>query len=273
VTDPRLDVALVARGLARSRTAARRAIGEGAVTVDGAVMTRASVKVPDTAILALDPPRHLSRAGAKLEAALDAFRIDAAGRLALDLGASTGGFTGVLLAAGARRVIALDVGHDQLVPELRADPRVVLVEGANARELDAARLAALTGDPERPSLVVADLSFISLRLVLPAIASVLAPEGDVVCLVKPQFEVGRERVPDGIVRSAADRAAAVRGVLEAAWAQGLGTAGVIASPIAGTHGNREALVHLRPSHGSDPGGWVHRLHLATSGQDGGSDGR
>jgi 23S rRNA (cytidine1920-2'-O)/16S rRNA (cytidine1409-2'-O)-methyltransferase len=273
MTAARLDVALVARGLARSRTVAARAVAAGAVRVDGVVVTRASTRVPDGAALELEPPRHVSRAGGKLDAALDAFRVDPSDRLALDVGASTGGFTAVLLERGARRVVALDVGHDQLVPELRSDHRVVVVEGENARALTAARLAELAGDPEPPSLVVADLSFISLAHVLPAIAALVAPGGDVVCLVKPQYEVGRERVHGGLVPDADDRAKAVRGVLATAWAHGLGTAGVIGSPVVGTHGNREALVHLRPALGSDPGGWDERVREATAGAEGEPRGR
>ena len=273
MSEQRLDVALVARGLARSRTAAARAVAAGHVRVEGTVVTRPAARVPDGALLELAPARHVSRAGAKLDAALDAFAVDPAGRLALDIGASTGGFTGVLLERGARRVIALDVGHGQLVPELRRDPRVVVVEGENARALTADRLAELAGDPEPPSLVVADLSFISLAHVLPAIAAVLAPAGDAVCLVKPQYEVGRERVRGGLVPDAADRAEAVQRVLAAAWSLGLGTAGVLGSPVVGTHGNREALVHLRPALGSDPGGWVEQVRDATAGVEGGSRGR
>ena len=140
MSEQRLDVALVARGLARSRTAAARAVTAGHVRVEGTVVTRPAARVPDGALLELAPARHVSRAGAKLDAALDAFAVDPAGRLALDIGASTGGVTAVLLERGARRVVALDVGHDQLVPELRRDPRVVVVEGENARALTAGRL-------------------------------------------------------------------------------------------------------------------------------------
>jgi 23S rRNA (cytidine1920-2'-O)/16S rRNA (cytidine1409-2'-O)-methyltransferase len=241
--------------------------------VDGVVVTRPAVRVRASAALELEPARHVSRAGGKLEAALDAFGVDPADRLALDIGASTGGFTALLLERGARRVVALDVGHDQLVPELRADPRVVVVEGENARDLTAARLAELAGNAESPSLVVADLSFISLVHVLPAIAAVLAPVGDAVCLVKPQYEVGRERVRGGLVPDAGDRADAVLGVLAAAAALGLGTVGVLGSPVVGTRGNREALVHLRPALGSDPGGWEERVREATAGVEGGTRGR
>ena len=175
MSDTRLDTALVDRGLARSRTAAARAIAAGDVRVDGAVVTRPSVKVADDAVLEVGGVQPVSRAAHKLEAALDAFGLDPSGRLALDLGASTGGFTALLLERGAARVVALDVGHDQLAPEVREDPRVVVVEGENARDLTPARLAELAGTEQQPSLVVADLSFISLAHVLPPIAAVLEP--------------------------------------------------------------------------------------------------
>jgi len=273
VTGARLDVALVARGLARSRTAAARAVAAGDVRIDGVVALRPSVRVEQDAVLDVVPPRHVGRAGRKLEAALDGFHIRPEGRLALDLGASTGGFTALLLDRGAEHVVALDVGHDQLVPDLRADPRVTVVEGENARELTADRLAALTGSGRPPSLVVADLSFISLGHVLPAIAGVLETDGDVVLLVKPQFEVGRTRVVGGLVPDPDDRVRAVEGVLGAAAAVGLHPAGVLPSPIRGTHGNREALVHLRRALGSDPGGWTEPIRVAVGADEGGPHGR
>lgn len=280
MTDPReprdaaerLDVALVDRGLARSRTAARQAIEAGRVSVDGAPAKRTAQRVGPDAVLDVVPDAGwVGRAAGKLDAALDAFRIDVTGRLALDLGASTGGFTQVLLRRGARRVVALDVGHDQLVPELRADPRVVVVEGENARLLTPERFAALVGGPARPGTVVADLSFISLTLVLPAVAALCTPDTDVVCLVKPQFEVGRSRVRDGVVLDPADRAAAVTDVLGAAAALGLRTAGVIASPVVGTHGNREVLAHLHRTRGGDPTEWAASIGRAVR-PDGGEAG-
>ena len=273
MSDTRLDTALVARGLARSRTSAARAIAAGEVLVDGTVVTRASVKVADDAVLEVAGVQPVSRAAFKLEAALDAFGLDPAGRLALDLGASTGGFTALLLERGADRVIALDVGHDQLAPEVREDPRVVVVEGENARDLTPARLAELAGTTQQPSLVVADLSFISLVHVLPPIAAVLEPGGDAVCLVKPQFEVGRLRVRAGLVPDPDDRVDGIRAVLESAARAGLGTVGLIPSPISGTHGNREALVHLRHALGSDPGGWDDRIRIAAGAVEGGDHGR
>ena len=253
----RVDLALVSRGLARSRSAAQSAVTAGRVRVDGAAVKRVSQRIAADAVLEIDRGSDwVGRGAGKLDAALDTFGVDVRGRLALDLGASTGGFTQVLLERGARQVVALDVGHDQLAPELRDDPRVVVVEGENARTLTAERLAELTGSSDLPAVVVADLSFISLTLVLPAIAAVAAQDADVVCLIKPQFEVGRTKVRGGLVTDAGDREVAVRAVLDTAEAAGLLTAGLIASPIVGTHGNREALVHLHRSRGSDPAGWA-----------------
>ncbi len=267
MTGQRLDVALVERGLVRSRTAAAAAIAEGRVTVGGVPAGRASTRVAEADDLAVTGgDAWVGRAAGKLDAALDAFRVQVAGLVALDLGASTGGFTQVLLQRGARRVVALDVGHGQLVTELRDDPRVVVVEGENARALTAERLAALTDGLEPPSVVVADLSFISLRLVLPAIAAVAEPQAEVVLLVKPQFEVGRVR--DGVVRDPADRASAVRGVLQEAWRLGLGTAGAVPSAVPGAHGNREVLVHLHRTRGSDPAEWDAAIAQVVRGPEG-----
>jgi 23S rRNA (cytidine1920-2'-O)/16S rRNA (cytidine1409-2'-O)-methyltransferase len=263
VTEDRIDLALVARGLVRSRTAAQAAVREGRVRVDGAVVVRPGQRVADDVLLEVEGDTGwVGRAAGKLDAALDAFEVDVLGRAALDLGASTGGFTQVLLARGAASVVALDVGHDQLVSELRSDPRVVVVEGENARFLTPQRLAELSGSTVPPQVVVADLSFISLTLVLPAVAAVAAPDADVICLVKPQFEVGRTTVRGGLVPQAEDRAAAVRGVLDAAAAVGLRTAGVIASPVVGTHGNQEALVHLHRSRGRHPSEWTSSIERA-----------
>lgn len=257
MSDERLDLVLVERGLARSRTAAQGAIKDGHVRVNGALVTRPGLRVDDDAAIEVASVNGwVGRAAGKLDAALDAFAVDVHGRAALDLGASTGGFTQVLLERGASSVVALDVGHDQLVPELRDDPRVVVVEGENARSLTPERLTELSGTDERPSVVVADLSFISLTMILPAIAAVADPDADVICLVKPQFEVGRTKVRVGLVPDPADREAAVRSVLDAAAALGLRTAGVIASPLVGAHGNREVLVHLHRSRGSDPAEWT-----------------
>jgi 23S rRNA (cytidine1920-2'-O)/16S rRNA (cytidine1409-2'-O)-methyltransferase len=277
VTDGRLDVALVRRGLARSRKAALELIAAGLVRVDGRVASRPSTPVgPGTALEVEQGPRWVGRAAGKLDAALDAFGIDVAGLSALDVGASTGGFTQVLLERGARTVVALDVGHGQLVPELRADPRVITVEGENARYLTADRLAELTGSRELPGVVVGDLSFISLTLVLPAIASVLAADADAVLLIKPQFEVGRTGVRDGIVADPAARAAAVRAVLAAASTAGLRTVGLLRSPVVGTHGNVEVLAHVQQRRGGDPaewhgsGEWDERIEQVVRDDDGGT---
>ena len=257
MTDERVDLVLVARGLARSRSAAQAAVTAGRVRVDGAAVKRVSQRVGPDAVLEVDRGSGwVGRGAGKLDAALDTFGVDVTGRAALDLGASTGGFTQVLLERGARTVTALDVGHDQLAPELREDHRVVVVEGENARTLDADRLAELTGSADLPEVVVADLSFISLTLVLPAIAAVAAQDADVILLIKPQFEVGRTKVRGGLVTDAGDREVAVRAVLDTAAAAGFLTAGLIASPIVGTHGNREALVHLHRLRGSDPTEWT-----------------
>jgi len=243
------------RGLVRSRTQAARLIAAGLVTVNGKPAVKASVLVSDGQYIEIAELDHyVSRAAHKLNAALDAFAVSASDRLVLDVGASTGGFTQVLLERGARQVIALDVGHGQLVSVLRSDPRVVVVEGFNARSMTGESLAAASGLSERPSLLVADLSFISLPMVLPALVETLGVAADFVVLIKPQFEVGRGGIREGVVRSAALRDDAVMNVLWAAWDLGLGTAGVIASPIAGTGGNQEYLAWLSSS-GSNPTEW------------------
>jgi 23S rRNA (cytidine1920-2'-O)/16S rRNA (cytidine1409-2'-O)-methyltransferase len=266
VAERRLDRALVERGLTPSRSAAARAVVEGRVRLNGVPATRPAAPVRDPDVLEVTGARWVGRGALKLEAALEQFDVRVAGRVALDVGASTGGFTQVLLAHGAAQVIALDVGHGQLVPELRADPRVVPVEGVNARFLDAPGLAAVSGSSERPSLLTADLSFISLRQVLPALAAVAAPDADAVVLIKPQFEVGRGGVREGLVRDVAARAAAVRAVLHAAEEVGFVVAGLVPSPVPGGAGNREALAHLttRPSvHRSEWDGLVERATRGT----------
>jgi len=256
MTDPaRLDAELVRRGLARSRALAVVAIEEGRVTVDGKAVAKSAHKVGADAELAIEGEnRYVSRSALKLVAALDAFPVDPVGRLALDLGASTGGFTQVLLERGAREVIALDVGHGQLATVVRDDRRVRVVEGVNARTLDAAQLAAVSGTTEAPQLVVADLSFISLGHVIPA-AVASAPGAELVLLVKPQFEVGRQGVREGIVRDARLRQDAVSGVVWALWDAGVATAGIIPSPVLGTNGNQEYLLWARPAVGADPPEW------------------
>jgi 23S rRNA (cytidine1920-2'-O)/16S rRNA (cytidine1409-2'-O)-methyltransferase len=250
----RLDVALAERGLARSRSHAAALIAEGLVTVDGQPVVRAAAKVGDGQELRIAGADHyVSRGAHKLIAALDGFGVDPAGRIALDAGASTGGFTQVLLERGAARVIAVDVGHGQLSPALEGEERLESYEGVNVRSLSPEVLAGLTGDDVRPDLVVADLSFISLTQVLPALVATAVRGADFLLLIKPQFEVGRQGIREGVVRDAGLRADAVSDVLWAAHDVGLGTAGLIPSPIAGGHGNREFLVWLR-SGAPDPSG-------------------
>ena len=256
----RADAALAARGLARSRTQAARLIADGLVTVDGAAVVKASTPIrPDQVLEVAGIDHYVSRAAHKLAAALDAFPVTVADRQALDVGASTGGFTQVLLERGASSVIALDVGHGQLDPLIGRDPRVTVIEGFNARELTPDSLQAAAGHPVDPQLVVADLSFISLPIVLPAVTATVGKDADYVVLVKPQFEVGRTGIREGIVHDPGLRTDAVTGVLWAAWDLGLGTAGVIPSPIAGTAGNREYLVWLSAAVGANPTEWLERV--------------
>jgi 23S rRNA (cytidine1920-2'-O)/16S rRNA (cytidine1409-2'-O)-methyltransferase len=240
----RLDVLLVERGLAPSRERARALVLAGVVLVDGRPITKAGTAVdPDAAVQVREPDHpYVSRGGLKLAHALDAFAIAVDGRLALDIGASTGGFTDVLLRRGARRVVALDVGHGQLDWRLRNDPRVVVIERVNARSLTADMLPP---DARQVDVVTIDVSFISLGYILPVIPPLLAPGADVVALVKPQFEAGRAEVgKGGIVRDEGVRRRVLDDVLAAADKLGLRRAGVVESPITGMEGNREMLLHL-----------------------------
>ena len=236
----RLDLALVDRGLAPTRARARDAILRGHVSVNGALAAKPAMTVDAEAAIAIEDPAagYVSRGALKLIAALDRFGYSPAGRAALDLGASTGGFTQVLLERGARTVFAVDVGHGQLDAKLAADPRVVSREGLNARDLTAADVG------EQPQAIVADVSFISLKLVLPPALKLAAPDAWGVFLVKPQFEVGREAIgKGGIVRDpqAGERAAAdIAHFLEQDMGWRVG--GVILSPIEGGDGNREFLI-------------------------------
>jgi len=256
----RLDAAVAARGLARSRTHAARLIANGYVRVDGTPVVKASFPVGDEQSVTVDGvDRYVSRGAHKLIAALDAFPVTVEGRLALDAGASTGGFTQVLLERGATRVIAADVGHGQLDPIIGKDPRVVEVEGFNLRFATPETLAGASGVDQLVDLVVADLSFISLGLVLEPLISVATPEADFVLLIKPQFEVGRTGVREGIVRDKDLRADAVANVLWAAYDLGLPTAGLIPSPIAGGAGNLEYLVWFNRDAGSNPTEWLDRV--------------
>lgn len=254
----RLDALVAERGLARSRTAAAKLIHDGRVTVAGVAVVKPSHPTrADAAIVVDSGDEWVSRAARKLVGALDAFEIDPTGCVALDVGASTGGFTQVLLARGARRVVALDVGHGQLDPVVALDDRVAVVEGCNARNLTAESYAALDPAAVETSLVVGDLSFISLRIVLPVLASAV-PSDDFVLLVKPQFEVGRGGVREGIVRDPGLRNDALMNVLWSAWDAGLGTSGLAASPIVGTHGNHEYLARFQRGVGTNPTEWIDR---------------
>ncbi|MCX6549961.1 MAG: TlyA family RNA methyltransferase [Acidobacteria bacterium] len=240
----RLDQRLTESGLAASRERARALILAGRVSVNGVVVTKAGTAVADDAQLAVSEPDFpwVGRGGVKLAHALDTFAIDVTGREALDIGASTGGFTDVLLQRGARRVVALDVGHGQLDWRLREDPRVVVLEHKNARELDASWLPGPVG------VVTIDVSFISLRLILPVLPPVLMPEADIVALVKPQFEAGRDEVGrGGLVKDLAVHDAVIRRITASAAACGLQRRGMTLSPITGATGNQEYLLHLRPA--------------------------
>ena len=253
----RLDAALAARGLARSRTHAAALIAEGLVTVDGDPVVKPASRVDDDSVLEVAGADHyVSRAAHKLVAGLDAFQIDVEGRLALDMGASTGGFTQVLRERGAEPVIAVDVGHGQLAASVAHDAGVVSIEGFNVRYMTSASLAEASGIDASPSVITGDLSFISLTHVLPAVRAVAAADADLVLLIKPQFEVGRTAVKGGLVTNPVLRADAVAGVLWSAWDAGLGTCGIVTSPIAGTHGNSEYIAHLAPGRGSNPTEWL-----------------
>ena len=243
----RLDAELVRRNLARSREQARELIEAGRVTVGGQTATKAATQVETSAALVVAEARegadYVSRGGHKLAGALAAFAADGlsfAGRRALDAGASTGGFTDVLLRNGAAHVVAVDVGYGQLAWSLRTDERVTVLDRTNVRDLT----PEMIGGPV--DLVVGDLSFISLRLVLPALAACATAEADLALMVKPQFEVGRERLGSGgVVRDVALHAEAVRDVAAAAAQAGLGVRGVAASPLPGPAGNVEYFLWLR----------------------------
>ena len=237
----RLDLVLVDRGLAPSRERARALILAGQVTIDGQVVSKAGAPVKPDARVELAVPDHpyVGRGGLKLAGALDAFAVDPTGRRALDVGASTGGFTDVLLQRGAKSVIAIDVGRGQLDWKLRTDPRVLVRDGVNAR--------LLTPDdvPHMVSLVTIDVAFISLRHILPALPPFLDPAADIVALVKPQFEAGREEVgKHGLVSDPAVHDAVIARVTEAAEACGLTRVAMAPSAITGATGNQEFFLHL-----------------------------
>jgi 23S rRNA (cytidine1920-2'-O)/16S rRNA (cytidine1409-2'-O)-methyltransferase len=241
----RLDQLLVERGLVETRTRGQALVLAGKVRVgdgDGARLDHkpGDLVGRDVAIRIVAPEPYVSRGGHKLAAALDAFEIDPAGLTALDVGASTGGFTDVLLQRGARHVYALDVGRGQLADALRRDQRVTSMERTNARILTAATL------PEPVDLVVIDVSFIALAKVLGPVLTTMGPGGHIVALVKPQFEAGKGRTDNGVVRDPAIHREVLERVVAEAASLGLGTRAVVASPILGPEGNREFLVHLAP---------------------------
>lgn len=246
----RLDRELVHRSLARSRSHAAQLILAGRVSRDGVLLAKASLPIaPSDELRVEGGDDYVSRAGTKLDGALRAFpAVDPAGLRCLDAGASTGGFTDVLLRRGARQVAAVDVGHGQLVPQLREDPRVQVFEGMNVRYLDADAIGG------RVELTVADLSFISLRLVIGPLAGTTAPDGDLLLMVKPQFEVGRSGLNrQGVVTSPRARRDAVAGVLRSAFGTGLTVEGVARSGLPGQDGNLEYFVWTKvPSTGLMP---------------------
>lgn len=240
----RLDLYLVEEGQARSRTLAAKLIADGAVSINGSTCTKASYRVLETdrvQVAVSDLTTYVSRAGHKLAGALDAFPdVLVAGRDCLDAGASTGGFTDVLLRRGARSVAAVDVGHDQLVPELRADPRVAVYEGMNVRYMKPEDI----GGPK--ALIVSDLSFISLTLVMPALAAASQPGGDLLLMVKPQFEVGPHRIGrGGVVTDPQAQQEAVDRVATSAQEAGLSIQGIQQSPLPGQDGNLEFFLWAR----------------------------
>jgi 23S rRNA (cytidine1920-2'-O)/16S rRNA (cytidine1409-2'-O)-methyltransferase len=240
VTRRRADTLLAERGLAPSRTAAAASVRAGRVRLgkDGSTVDKPSELVPEDAELIVEEgERFVSRGGIKLDNALDELPVEVEGRLALDVGASTGGFTDCLLQRGARLVLAVDVGHGQLDWTLRQDSRVLVMERLNARYLGDSSL------PFRPELITVDVSFISLAMLLPSIVATAAEEFDLLGLVKPQFELGKEKVgKGGVVRDAADRREAIRRVAEAAREEGLVVRGLASSGLPGPKGNRETFV-------------------------------
>ena len=238
----RLDLLLVRRGLCSGRERAKEEIRGGHVLVDGKTEMRPSRDVPEDSQLQLvgEILRYVSRGGLKLEKALEAFDIQPEGKTCMDCGASTGGFTDCLLQHGALRVYSLDVGSGQLAEKLRTDARVVSMENFNVRELQPGDL------PEAPELAVIDVSFISLRLILPAVSRVLTPDGEIVCLIKPQFEAGKARVGKrGVVRDAAVHMQVLEELFLFFPTLGFFPAGLTWSPIRGPEGNIEYLCHLR----------------------------
>jgi 23S rRNA (cytidine1920-2'-O)/16S rRNA (cytidine1409-2'-O)-methyltransferase len=233
----RIDRLLVERGLFESRAKAQAAIAAGLVVANATPVTKASLELPADAVLQAEAAHpYVSRGGVKLEAALDHFGFDPAGQICLDVGASTGGFTDVLLARGAMRVYAVDVGKDQLHRKLRARSEVVVLESTDIRTLAASRLAP------RPAFVVIDVSFISLKLVLPAASALAQTPARLIALIKPQFEAGRAQVKKGVIRDAQIHAAVAADLARTVTALGWRVLGTMDSPILGRVGNREFLL-------------------------------
>jgi 23S rRNA (cytidine1920-2'-O)/16S rRNA (cytidine1409-2'-O)-methyltransferase len=236
----RVDRLLVARGLFPSRARAQAAIAAGLVTADGVPVRKASEEISSAAVIAAAPEHpYVSRGGVKLAAALDHFDLDVTGRICLDVGASTGGFAEVLVLRGARRVYAIDVGRDQLHMRLRGRGGIVSMEETDIRKLDPARLV------EQPDFATVDVSFISLKLVLPAIGNILKPRAVLLALIKPQFEAGRRDVKKGIVRDAAVHAAVCNDIVAFLTRLGWCVGGVAPSTIPGGDGNREFFIEAQ----------------------------
>jgi 23S rRNA (cytidine1920-2'-O)/16S rRNA (cytidine1409-2'-O)-methyltransferase len=239
-TRQRIDRLLVERGLFESRARAQAAIAAGRVTADEVIVTKPSDEISADAVLRAEPAHPwVSRGGVKLAAALDHFRFDPSGRVCLDVGASTGGFTEVLLARGARRVYAVDVGHGQLHPSLQARPQVVSIEKTDIRALDPALL------PERPDFVTIDASFISLELILPAALGIARAPAQALALIKPQFEAGRRELKKGIVRDPLIHAVVCDRIAACVASLGWPVMGIVPSPIAGGDGNHEFFIAAR----------------------------
>ena len=236
----RLDVLVQQQGLADSRQRAQALIRAGQILVNDQVVDKPGTRIADGALLRLKgaPLRYVSRGGHKLEGALDHFQVDPAGLTCADLGASTGGFTDCLLQRGAAKVFAVDVGYGQLAWKLQQDPRVVVLDRTNARHLDAL--------PEPPALIVGDVSFISLRLILPAVLRIAAPQAQAVLLIKPQFELGPGQTSHGVVRDPQQRALAIQQIVTAAQEVGAQVLGTVPSSLPGAKkGNVEELIHLQ----------------------------
>ena len=244
MTRRRLDVELVRRHLARSREQAQDLIADGLVIVGGMVATKAATQVDESAAIKVNldaDDDYVSRGAHKLIGALDAFDIDVTGLVALDAGASTGGFSDVMLRRGIEHIYCVDVGYGQLAWKVSQDPKVTVMDRTNIRYLTPELLGATV------DLIVADLSFISLETVLPALTSVLKPQGQALLMVKPQFEVGKDALgPGGVVEDNEQRIAAVNKIAGKAYSLGLGTAGVVASPLPGPSGNVEYFLWLKP---------------------------